>query len=107
MPYTGRVGAETMLRLEAASPNPPPGFRELLSDLGDGENGFGGTPVHTGAATLEEYPKQCCDMRESANFRSGLVPQKVFWVLDADGIAARDRLVSAVGRFNRLGTLRN
>jgi predicted acetyltransferase len=76
-----------MLRLEAASPNPPPGLQELLSDLGDGESGFSGTPVHTGAARLEEYLRQCCDMCESANLRPGLVPQAVFWVLDTDGIA--------------------
>jgi len=76
-----------MIRLEAASPSAPPGLQELLIDLGDGENGFGGTPVHTGETTLEEYLKQCRDMRDPATLRPGLVPQTVFWVLDADGIA--------------------
>ena len=32
------------IRLEAASPNPPPGLMELLADLGDGENGFTVSP---------------------------------------------------------------
>lgn len=76
-----------MIRLEPASPNPPPGLKELLADLGAGENGFGGTPVHAGKATLEEYLRQCCDMPDPTKLRPGLVPQTVFWALDASGKA--------------------
>ena len=62
------------MKLEAATMNPPPGIQELLTDLGDGENGFGGTSVHTGETALEEYLRQCCDMPDAAKLRSGLVP---------------------------------
>ncbi|MFA6240131.1 MAG: GNAT family N-acetyltransferase [Candidatus Hydrogenedentales bacterium] len=74
-----------MIRLEAASPVLPPGLREFLAELAGGENGFGGTPVHTGEATVEEYIQQCRDMTDPAMLLPGLVPQTIFWVLDADG----------------------
>ncbi len=75
------------MKLEAASLTPPPGLRELLADLGAGENGFGGTPVHNGELTLEAYLQQCCDMPDPAKLQPGLVRQTIFWVLDADGVA--------------------
>ena len=77
-----------MLRLEAASPKAPPGLAELLADLGGGENGFSGTPVHTGNATVGEYLQQCCDMGDPAKVPSGRVPQTMFWALDNNGEAA-------------------
>lgn len=75
------------MKLVCASLNPPRGLRELLADLGDGENGFGGTPVHSGGMALDEYLQRCCDMTEPDKLRPGLVPQTVYWVLDADGLA--------------------
>jgi predicted acetyltransferase len=75
------------MKLEAATTDPPPGLQELLADLGDGENGFGGTPVHAEELTLEEYLRECCDMPDPAKLRPGLVPQTVFWALDDDGEA--------------------
>jgi predicted acetyltransferase len=70
------------VRLEQASPEPPPGVEELLADLGDGENGFGGTPVHGGAMTLAAFLQHCQAQRSAENLQPGLVPQTVFWVLD-------------------------
>lgn len=75
------------MRLEPASLTAPRGLRELLADLGGGENGFLGTPVHTGAATLEEFLRLCCEMPDPAKLKPGLVPQTIFWMLDADGLA--------------------
>ena len=75
------------MRLEPASLKPPPGLQELFADLGGGENGFGGTPVHTGEATVEQYLQSCCDMPDPTKLRPGLVPQTVFWVLDSNGLA--------------------
>lgn len=75
------------MRIEAASPKAPPGLGELLADLGGGENGFMGTPVHTGQATVEQYLQHCCNMPDPTKLRPGHVPQTVYWVLDADGIA--------------------
>ena len=76
-----------MIKLEPASLNPPPGLRELLADLGDGESGFMGTPVHTGETTLEVYLQRCCDMPNPAKLQPGFVPQTVFWALNAKGEA--------------------
>lgn len=75
------------MRIEAASVKAPPGLAELLADLGGGENGFTGTPVHTGEATVEQYLQRCCEMPDPTKLRPGLVPQTVYWVLDADGTA--------------------
>ena len=72
-----------MIRLEPVSLQPPQALMDLLIDLGDGENGFGGNPVHNGHVTLDEYLCKCCDERDPAKVRPGLVPQTVFWVLDA------------------------
>jgi predicted acetyltransferase len=66
---------------------PPPGLGELLADLGGGENGFGGTPVHGGELTLEAYLRQCCDMPDPAKLTPGLVLQTIFWMLNAEGMA--------------------
>jgi len=75
------------MRLEAASINPPRGLAELITDLGDGENGFGGTPVHTGELTLEEYLQRCIAMTDAENLPLGYVPQSVFWVIAEAGEA--------------------
>ena len=75
------------MEIEAASPTSPRGLPELLADLGSGENGFMGTPVHTGEATVEQYLQRCCEMPDPAKLRPGLVPQTIFWMLDADGLA--------------------
>jgi len=75
------------VRLEAASPTQPKGFAELIADLGDGENGFIGTPVQTGKATLQEYLLQCCNMPDPSKVPHGFVPQTVFWALNAHGEA--------------------
>ena len=74
-----------MIRLKAASPILPPAVLELLAELGGGESGFGGTPVHTGETTVESYVQQCIDMTDPAKLQPGLVPQTTFWMLDADG----------------------
>ena len=83
----GVCGPGNNVRLEEASRIAPLGLRELLVDLGGGENGFMGTPVHTGEATVEEYLQRCRDMPDPAKLKPGLVPQTVFWMLDADGFA--------------------
>lgn len=72
------------MRLEPASRIPPPSLEQLLADLADGENGFMGTPVHSGEATLGEYLRQCCDQSEAKSLPEGWVPQTVFWMLDDD-----------------------
>ncbi|MDX1497349.1 MAG: GNAT family N-acetyltransferase [Salinisphaeraceae bacterium] len=75
------------MRLEAASTNMPHGLAELLRDLGDGENGFGGTPVSSGELALEEYVEKCIEMTDVAKLQPGYVPRTVFWVIDEEGEA--------------------
>ncbi len=61
---------------------PPPGLLDFLIQLGDGENGFSGTPVGVGDLTLPAYLQQCCDMPDPAKLKPGLVLQTIFWILD-------------------------
>lgn len=75
------------MKLVPASPIPPVGLRELLEDLGNGENGYMGTPVPSGKRTLEEYLRQCVAMTDPAQVPPGLVPQTIFWALDDEGVA--------------------
>jgi predicted acetyltransferase len=72
------------MRLEAASLNAPRGLAELLSDLGTGEKGFGGTPVATGELTLEAYVQRCVEGSDATRLQPGYVPQTVFWAIDEE-----------------------
>lgn len=85
------------MRLEKASLEPPQGLKAFLVDLGEGENGFAGTPVHKGEASLQEYLQTCCDMMDESKLKPGRVPQTVFWLLDSD-----DRVVGMVKVRHRL-----
>ena len=75
------------MKLEPASLIPPAGLRELLENLGDGENGYMGTPVPSGKMTLDEYLRHCVAMTDPAQVPAGLVPQTAFWALDDAGVA--------------------
>ena len=70
------------MKLEKASLNPPQGLAELIADLGDGENGFGGTAVPRGALTLDEYLQFCAETNDHANLKSGHIPRTFFWFLN-------------------------
>ena len=70
------------MKLVAASREAPKGFETLITDLGSGENGFGGTPVQTGEMTLQEYLIRCTEMSDISTLRPGKVPSTVFWLLD-------------------------
>ena len=81
------AGHDEDMRIEPASATPRSGLRELLADLGGGENGFTGTPVHTGEATVEQYLRRCCEMPDPGKLRPGHVPQTVYWMLDSNALA--------------------
>lgn len=66
---------------------PPRGVSELLTELGDGENGFGGTAVASGAMTMNRFLQQCVEDAEGKSLDPGRVPQTVFWVIDDGGTA--------------------
>lgn len=66
-------------------------------ELGEGENGFTGTPFSRREMTLDEYLQSLCDGTEPAKLRPGLVPQTVFWAL-----GPADRIVGMVKVRHRL-----
>ncbi|MBI5351978.1 MAG: GNAT family N-acetyltransferase [Chloroflexi bacterium] len=75
------------MKLQAVSANLPRGLAELIADLGAGENGFGGTPVHKGELTLSEYVQRCIEMTDVTKLLPEHVLQTVFWVIDETGEA--------------------
>jgi len=70
------------MKLERVSTNPPQGLAELLTDLGNGENGFGGTAVPRGELSLDEYIQYCVETNDHANLKLGYIPQSFFWFVD-------------------------
>ena len=78
---------DSSLKIEVASATPPPGLAALLADLGDGQNGFMGTSVHTGEITVEQYLLRCREEVDPEKLRPGRVPQTVYWLLDDEGTA--------------------
>ncbi|KMQ51721.1 Acetyltransferase [Chitinispirillum alkaliphilum] len=73
---------EGNMKLEEASLNPPYGLRELLTDVGGGENGFSGTLFNNGQVSLESYLKSCCDGKDVLKLKPNWIPQTIFWLLD-------------------------
>jgi predicted acetyltransferase len=81
MKDNGKIG------LEAAGPVPPLGLAEFIADLGAGEGGFSGTPVHRGEMSIDEYLRKCADGADPEKLPPGAVPQTVYWILDRSGLA--------------------
>ncbi len=75
------------MNLETVSINAPQGLAELITDLGDGENGFGGTAVPRGVLTLDEYIQHCVEINEGTNLKPWHIPQTFFWFIDEAGEA--------------------
>ena len=71
------------MKLVEASLNPSKGLNDFLFDLGDGENGFSGTPINHGEVSLHEYLQSCVDGTDELKLKPGLVPQTIFWLLDS------------------------
>jgi predicted acetyltransferase len=72
------------MHLERASLYPPPGLREMLLELGDGESGFSGTSFGRGEADLETFLRECCEGEDAGKVKPGLVPQVVYWIIGDD-----------------------
>lgn len=71
----------TPLHLERASPDPPPGLSDLLTRLGHGESGFGGTPFGRGECSLADFLRACVDGEDPAKAPPNLVPQTIYWIV--------------------------
>lgn len=75
------------LRLEAVSVEPPPGALAVLTALGRGENGFGGTPVADGPENLDEWLDYCVHLATAEPLSDDFLPQTNYWILDRTGRA--------------------
>ena len=75
-----------MVRLVAASLQPPLGLVEFLRELGDGEDGFvGEQDFVAGRLTLEGLLQRLMDVSEGRNLPDGWVPMTTFWLLEDTG----------------------
>jgi predicted acetyltransferase len=75
------------MKLQAVTATAPPGALELLTALGDGENGFGGTPVGSDPAQLDDWLDYCRHIAEAPPLSDDFVPQINYWITDAAGLA--------------------
>jgi predicted acetyltransferase len=73
------------MELRPASDHPPPGLREFLVALGDGEGGFGGTSFGRGEGDLDAFLRACVDGEDSTRIAPGLVPQTTYWIIGDTG----------------------
>jgi len=78
---------ENILRLEAVSAEAPPGALALLTALGQGENGFGGTPVGDDPANLDGWLEYCVHLATAPPLSDDFLPQTNYWIVDGGGRA--------------------
>lgn len=72
------------MRLELLSRLPPANLLDFLQDLGDGENGFGGSRIHHADFSLDAYLQRFCDMDDPERIEPYLARQSNFWVINAE-----------------------
>lgn len=73
------------MKLQAVTITAPPGALELLAALGEGENGFGGTPVGSDPAKLDDWLDYCRHIAEAPPLSEYFVPQTNYWITDDAG----------------------
>jgi len=68
-------------------------LERFLAVLGDGESGFGGTGVHSGNMSVQDYVSRCTRESDPKTVPESLVPQTTLIITDSDGrIAGMVRL---------------
>lgn len=70
------------MRLIKATRQELPGVREMLLELGNGENGFTGADFGCGRMTLEEQLLFLEEMSEGMNLKPEWVPMTTFWFVN-------------------------
>jgi len=70
------------MKLIAIDDNTPLGALEMLTALGAGENGFGGTPVGGDPTKLAEWLDYCVHMAHAEPLSDDFLPQYNYWVMD-------------------------
>lgn len=74
------------MRLEKLTMTPPTGLLDFLRDLGDGENGFGGSRILHADFSLEAYLERFCVMDDPERIEPHLARQTNFWVIDKNDV---------------------
>jgi len=72
------------LKLVKAAQAPLEGLAELLTNLGAGESGFGGTRFGAGEISLEEQLQSFVEQTDPKLVEPGKVPQTTFFALNHD-----------------------
>jgi predicted acetyltransferase len=75
------------MKLQAVTATAPPGALELLTALGEGENGFGGTPVGSDPKQLDDWLNYCVHIAKAPPLSEYFVPQTNYWITDDAGFA--------------------
>jgi len=70
-----------LITLQPLTLTPPRGFDDLIADIGNGENGFGGTSLFRGDVTRKEFLLGGLRDRDPALVDSGRVAQTIFLVI--------------------------
>ncbi len=87
------------MKLQAVTTEAPPGALELLTALGDGENGFGGTPVGSDPGKLDDWLDYSLRIATTPPLSDDFVPQTNYWITDDIGFVVG--LVRIFPRINR------
>jgi predicted acetyltransferase len=75
------------MELAAVTLEAVPGAMELLAALGQGENGFGGTPVGGDPGKLDEWLEYCVHLATAPPLSDDFLPQANYWIIDESGRA--------------------
>lgn len=73
------------MKLEPVSFEPLPGSLELLTALGQGETGFGGTPVGDDPDNLDEWLEYSVHLSTVPALSDDFAPQYNYWITDRTG----------------------
>ena len=73
------------MKLIAVTTKSQPGALELLTALGEGENGFGGTPVGKDLNKLNEWLDYCEHIAKAPALSDYFAPQNNYWITDETG----------------------
>ncbi len=87
------------MRLLAVTTATPPGALELLVGLGDGENGFGGTPVGRDPGKLDDWLDYCVHIATAPPLSDDFLAQMNYWIIDDTGFVVG--LVRIFPRINQ------
>lgn len=73
------------MKLEPVTTEHLPGALELLVGLGQGENGFGGTPVGGDPSKLDEWLEYCVHLSTAPPLSDDFPQQHNYWLRDGAG----------------------